>query len=91
MEPAVSSGASFGFVKPLLVNGAKAVGHETLRTGAKIISKIAHKSSDNNFKNIISNGVTNLQRVWLVIYDGKVENARHYLRHPYIKRRIKWL
>jgi hypothetical protein len=91
MEPTVSSGGSFGFVNPFLVNGAKAMGHETLGTGAKIISNIAHKSSDNNFIIIISNVVTNLQRVWLVNYDGKLEKARHYLRHLYIKRRIKWL
>jgi hypothetical protein len=32
-----------------------------LRTGAKIMSDIDHKSSNNNFKNTVSNRVTNRQ------------------------------
>ena len=34
-------GSLFRWVRPILLSGAKAVGHETLRTGGKILTDIA--------------------------------------------------
>jgi hypothetical protein len=50
-------GSLFRIVRPVLASGAGAVGRETLRAGANIISDIANKSSDTKVKDIISNRV----------------------------------
>ena len=66
VQPFVQRGHGLGnilgnlwrFVKPLLWSGAKSVGQESLRTGGRILSDIADKTSDISAGDIISNHVS---------------------------------
>lgn len=51
-------GGLFRIIKPFLVSGAKAVGRESLSTGANILSDIANKKSGEKVGKIVANRVT---------------------------------
>ena len=51
-------GGLFRIVKPVLIQGAKAIGKESLTAGANILSDLAAKSKNQKLKDIVSSRVT---------------------------------
>ena len=51
-------GGLFRIVKPVLIQGVKAIGRESLAAGANILSDLASKSDNQKVKDIVSTRVT---------------------------------